>query len=60
MLGCVVAMVLLSIWFLPKAMLEAWKFHEHREARQTMSFWLISMGCIGLALAFSLLFDHYG
>ena len=58
--GCMVAMVVITVWYIPKAILEAVYFKDRHDAKQSLFRWILSVGSIGLALCFALLIDYLG
>lgn len=60
MTGCLIAIIVISVWSVTKAALEAFYFKDRKDAKQTLFRWLLSMGSIGLAFGFSLLIDYLG
>lgn len=59
-MGCLIAWIYLSIWYIAKAILEARCFKDRLGAKKTLRLWLISSGSICVAFCFTLLLDYFG
>lgn len=57
MRGCLWAMGLICIWYIPKAAAEMWFFNDRHDARKTLFHFLLSEASIAFALYLSFLFD---
>ncbi len=55
-----IALALISLLCIPKAVLEAIYFQDRKTAKKTVSVWAVGAGCLSLALCLSLLFDYCG
>ena len=60
MMGSILALVAVSLWYIGKAALDAFCFKDREGAKRSLSNWLCAAGGIGLALGFSLLVDYLG
>lgn len=60
MKGCLIAVVVISIWGIGKTALDAFYFKDYEEAKRSLFLWLCSAGSIGLAFVFSLMIDYLG
>ena len=57
-LGIVIVMAYVSLWYIPKAILEAAYFKDRRDAMRTLFLWFISFKSLCVALGFTLLIDY--
>ncbi len=58
MTGDLIALAMISLWCIPKMILEVWYFKDRWSARETLLLWFTSVGSICLALGFSFLFNY--
>lgn len=58
--GCLFAALFVSLWYIPKAVLEVCIFKDREGAKRTLFLWGISIGSIGFAFGISLLIDYLG
>ena len=57
--GCFIAMGFATLGFVTKAVLEAVCFKDRDGAIKSLRLWIFSLCCIGVALGFTLLIDHF-
>lgn len=58
--GCLFALLYVTMWYIPKAILEAAYFKDRHDAKKSLFLWLVSVGSIGFALCVALFVDHFG
>ena len=60
MMGCMVALGVVSLWYIGKAAIDAFCFNDREGAKRSLFIWLCNAGGIGLALCVSFLIDYLG
>lgn len=58
-IGDVLIAFYVSLGLIPKAVLEAVYFHDRSAAKETLKFWLVSVGSVLFASALSLLIYYF-
>lgn len=58
-LGDLIAISLISLGLIPKAILEAMYFQDRKEAKRTLLRWFLLTIVLVVALGFSLLIDYF-
>lgn len=58
--GILVAAVCVSTYAIGKAILEAGYFKDRKDARKTLSGWVLTMLPLAIAFGFAKLYDYFG
>ena len=58
--GCLFAILYVTLWYIPKALLEAKYFKDRVDAKKSLFLWLVSVVSIGIDLCATLFIDHFG
>ena len=59
MTGCMFALISVTLWYIPKAILEVAYFKDRQDAKNSLFLWLVSAGSIGFAMVATLFFDYF-
>lgn len=60
MQGGLFALLCVTLWYIPKAIMEAMYFKDWGDAKKSLFLWLVSAGGIGIALGAALFIDYFG
>lgn len=60
MSGCLTMMFLVSLYFLPSAVMDVFRFHDKPSAKKSIKTWANMMAALLGALCISLLFQYLG